>query len=110
MLIKFEEFKGWKYVSLGINITALYFLVCKFVFNLFTKKKKTMPIKFDFWTQVDVCSAILTIVTMNLITNSDPQLFVSVPNRDEATNYFITFVQSSWKSSLNFLVTFNTIL
>lgn len=88
------EFDKWEKYTIITNCSALYFLFCKIVFNICKKKEKTLSIRFDIWTQIDVCSALFSITTFRMISQS------SIDQLDPSTD---------WKRMLNYMVTANAI-
>jgi hypothetical protein len=65
--IRKKNFDAWEIYTIIINISAIYLMLCKVLFNICKKKDHTLPIKFDIWTQIDLCAAVYSIITFRLV-------------------------------------------
>ena len=68
-----NDFSYWELVSTLISSASLYCFVMKILFNLYTKNSSTGPIKFDLWTQLDVISAVATMLIVRTVAFTEPQ-------------------------------------
>lgn len=88
--IRKMQFDAWEKFTVIINGSALYFLLCKIVFNICKKKNRTLPINYDVWTQIDICSALFSIMTFRLISMTSVEDFDPEGSWHKIIKYLVT--------------------
>lgn len=91
-----EQFKEWYPIILFLCCSLCYSVSLKVLFNAFSKPGKDYKVPIDYWTKLDLISAVATLVGFPLILQTDPVGMMAKETKDILDYITLTLILLQW--------------